>query len=235
MLILPIMSLKLKPASNASVKWFKTSSKTVPSDESTKKPTSVERQPVKQGQIVIISGPSGVGKTTVLKKLFATCQLPFVESVSATTRPRRSGETDGVSYRYMTPQQFKKHRENDDFLECCEVFGYGHWYGTLRDPVTTGLRSGNWVVLEVDVEGAAKVLKYYPDAITIFVHPGSLEELERRLRGRGTESEDALKRRLEVAKRELGASPSYRHIIINQSVQQTVNDICELLQQAEKN
>jgi guanylate kinase len=135
----------------------------------------------------------------------------------------------------MTPQQFEKHRENDEFLECCEVFGYGHWYGTLREPVTTGLRAGNWVVLEVDVDGAAKVLKHYPDAITIFIHPGSLEELERRLRGRGTESEDVLNRRLEVAKRELDASPTYRHIIINQSVQQTVNDICELLQQAEKN
>lgn len=135
----------------------------------------------------------------------------------------------------MTPQQFKKHRENGEFLECCEVFGYGHWYGTLLEPVTTGLQAGNWVVLEVDVEGAAKVLQHFPDAITIFIHPGSLEELERRLRGRGTEPEDVLKRRLEVAKREIDASPSYRHIVINQSVQQTVNDICELLQQAEKN
>lgn len=189
----------------------------------------------KPGQLVIISGPSGVGKTTVLRKLFATCQLPLEESVSATTRARRTGETDGVSYRYLTPEQFEKHRKNGDFLECCEVFGYGHWYGTLREPVTTGLAKGNWIVLEVDVEGAAKVLKHYPDAITIFIHPGSLEELERRLRGRGTETEEVLKRRLEVAKRELDASSTYRHIVINQSVQQTVNDICKLLQQAEKN
>ena len=204
-------------------------------NEPSKNSIGVPHRPPKPGQVVIISGPSGVGKTTVLKKLFATCGLPLEESVSATTRPQRPGETDGVSYRYMTPQQFEKHRENDDFLECCEVFGYGHWYGTLRKPVTTGLQAGKWVTLEVDVEGAAKVLKHYPDAITIFIHPGSLEELERRLRGRGTESEEALKRRLEVAKREIDASPSYRHIVINQSVEQTVNDICELLQQAEKN
>lgn len=199
------------------------------------KPMEQPRTPVREGKLVIISGPSGVGKTTVLKSLFATCPLPLEESVSATTRAQRPGETEGVSYRYLSPEQFEKHRQNGDFLESCEVFGYGHWYGTLREPVTTGLRAGNWVVLEVDVEGATKVLEHYPDAITIFIHPGSLEELERRLRGRGTESEDVLQRRLEVAKREIDASPMYRHIVINQSVQQTVNDLCELLQQAEKN
>ena len=192
-------------------------------------------QKTKPGKLVIISGPSGVGKTTVLKKLFSTCQLPLEESISATTRDQRPGETAGVSYRYLSHEQFRQHRENDDFLECCEVFGYGHWYGTLREPVTTGLKQGKWIVLEIDVEGAAKVLKHYPDAITIFIHPGSLEELENRLRGRGTETEEVLKRRLEVAKRELDASATYRQIVINQSVDQTVNDICQLLQQAEKN
>ena len=120
------------------------------------------------------------------------------------------------------------------FLNIARFSGYGHWYGTLRQPVTTGLERGDWIILEVDVEGAAKVLKTYPDAITIFIHPGSIEELERRLRGRGTESEEVLKRRLEVAQHELDASSIYRHIVINQSVEQTVNDICELLE-AERN
>ena len=188
----------------------------------------------KTGKVIIISGPSGVGKTSVLRKLFAQSKLPLVESVSATTRPQRKGETAGTSYHYLSQEQFKKHLENNDFLEYCEVFGYGHWYGTLRQPVTTGLEEGNWIVLEVDVEGAAKVLKTYPDAITIFIHPGSIEELERRLRGRGTESEEVLTRRLEVAKHELDASPIYRHIVINESVEQTANDICELLE-AERN
>lgn len=187
------------------------------------------------GRVVIISGPSGVGKTTVLKLLFANCPMPLVESVSATTRPMRPGETPGKSYHYLSPEEFEKRRDNEEFLECVEVFGRGHWYGTLKETVTTSLNDGKWIILEVDVEGAEKVLKHYPDAITIFIHPGSLEELERRLRGRKTETEDALQRRLEVAKRELDASETYRHKVINESVEQTANDICQLLQQAEKN
>lgn len=194
-----------------------------------------ETQPPAPGKLVIISGPSGVGKTTVLGQLFKKCTLPLIPSVSATTRPQRPGETEGASYHYQTDEQFQKHRKNDEFLECVEVFGYGHWYGTLREPVTTGLQAGNWIVLEIDVEGAAKVLKFYPDAITIFIHPGSLAELERRLRGRGTETESVLQRRLDVAKRELDASGTYQHIVINESVEQTVDDICQLLIQAEKN
>ncbi len=186
------------------------------------------------GQLVIISGPSGVGKTTVLKALFKNCPLPLQESVSATTRPKRPGETEGISYHYLTDEQFRRHRENDDFLECTEVFGRGHWYGTLREPVATGLSQGKWIVLEIDVEGAAKVLEYHPQAISIFIHPGSLEELEKRLRGRGTETAEALARRLEVARFELQQSEIYRHIVTNQSVEQTATDICKILQQVEK-
>jgi guanylate kinase len=186
------------------------------------------------GQLVIISGPSGVGKTTVLRSLFENCPLPLQESVSATTRPMRPGETEGISYHYLTDEQFLRHRQHDDFLERTEVFGRGHWYGTLREPVATGLAKGKWIILEIDVEGAAKVLKYYPDAISIFIHPGSLEELERRLRGRGTEPESALARRLEVASYELKQSEIYRHIVTNQSVEQTATDICKILQQVEK-
>jgi guanylate kinase len=186
------------------------------------------------GRLIILSGPSGVGKTTVLKQLFATCPLPLVESVSATTRPQRPGETEGKSYFFLTDQQFQQRQENEEFLECVEVFGRGFWYGTLKETVTSGLEGGNWILLEVDVEGCAKVLEFYPNAITIFIHPGSREELERRLRGRGTESEEILTRRLEVAQRELDASEKYQHIVINQSVEQTAADICKILQQAEK-
>ena len=183
----------------------------------------------KKGKLIIFSGPSGVGKTTILKLPHKECKLPIVESVSATTRLQRPGETDGVSYHYLTKDQFRTHIENDNFLEYTEVFGRGDLYGTLREPVDQALEDGKWIILELDVVGALKVLKIHPDAITIFVHPGSIEELENRLRGRGTESEDALKRRLEVAKTELEASTQYTNIVYNTSVEQTVDEICQLL------
>ena len=182
-----------------------------------------------------MSGPSGVGKTTILKTLFADCPLKIEESVSATTRPRRPGETDGESYHYLSDAQFRKHIENDEFLEYVEVFNRGHLYGTLRQPVVDALASGRSILLELDVAGALKVLKFYPSAITIFIHPGSLSELERRLRGRATDAEDAIQRRLEVARSEIEAAEHYQHIIYNQSVQQTATDICTLLMAAEKN
>ena len=182
-----------------------------------------------RGRLILFSGPSGVGKTTILKSLHEQCELPIVESVSATTRLQRPGETDGISYHYMSKDQFRTHIENDNFLEYTEVFGRGDLYGTLRKPVDLALDDGKWIILELDVVGALKVLKIHPDAITIFVHPGSIEELESRLRGRGTESEEALKRRLEVARTELEASSQYTNIVYNTSVEQTVDEICQLL------
>lgn len=185
-------------------------------------------------RLIIISGPSGVGKTTVLRQLLTDCPLPLVMSVSATTRSPRPRETPGVSYHFLTEQQFRERRENDEFLECVEVFGRGHWYGTLKEPVYTSLKQGKWVILEIDVAGAKRVWEQHPEAISIFIHPGSAEELERRLRKRGTESEKDLARRLEVGQQELNASANYKHIVTNKTVKQTVRDICVILQQEEK-
>lgn len=187
------------------------------------------------GKIIILSGPSGVGKTTILKDLFQDCELPLVESVSATTRKKRAGETDGISYHYLSREQFQAHVDRDEFLEYTEVFGRGDMYGTLSGPVEAAVQAGKWIILELDVVGAFKVLKIHPDAITIFIHPGSIAELERRLRGRGTESEAALRRRLEVAQGEMDASKQYSHIIYNSSVQQTVKEICQLLETIAEN
>src|SRR5690606_5758203 len=124
---------------------------------------------------------------------------------------------------------FERRRQAGEFLECKEVFGRGDWYGTLWSEVREGLARGEWVVLEIDVEGALAVLERWPDAITIFLHPGSLEELERRLRHRGTETESSLQRRLEVARRELEYLGRYQHEVINVSRDQTVRDICDIL------
>jgi guanylate kinase len=131
----------------------------------------------------------------------------------------------------MSADAFARHREAGEMLECFEVFGRGYWYGTPRLAVTTSLAEGKWVVLEIDVDGAQAVLREYPDAVTIFVTPGSMEELERRLRGRGTESEATIRRRLEVAGRELDRAATYRHIVVNDRIERAVAEICDILTQ----
>lgn len=185
-------------------------------------------------RIAIISGPSGAGKSTVVRRLLGDCRLPLRLSVSATTRKPREGEIDGLNYHFLSKDEFRKRQTANEFLECKEVFGRGEWYGTLRSSVSQGLAAGDWVVLEIDVEGCMSVLETYPDAVTIFVHVGTLEELEKRLRGRGTESEEAIRRRLEVAQRELTYLSRYRFEVINHTVEQAVAEICDILTRLEE-
>jgi guanylate kinase len=186
----------------------------------------------KSGKIVIISGPSGVGKSTVVHRLIETCPLPLKLSVSATTRAIRADDKPGENYIFMSKEEFQARINRNEFLEFAEVFGRGDLYGTLKRQVTSGLKSGKWIILEIDVEGAAKALRVFPGAITIFIHPGSLEELVRRLRNRNTDDEDAIQRRLEVARGELEASSIYRYIVINRSLDQTVREICQVLKKS---
>ena len=183
-------------------------------------------------RIVVFSGPSGVGKTTVVQRVLADCPLRLTLSTSATTREPRAGEVDGVDYHFLSDEDFARRREAGQFLECFEVFGRGHWYGTLRSEVATSLDAGKWVVLEIDVNGAMQVVEQYPDAITIFVRPASLDELERRLRGRGTETEEKIQRRLETARAELEFLDRYRYVVVNDTVEQAAKEICEILTQS---
>ena len=183
-----------------------------------------------QGRIVVISGPSGAGKTTVVKRLFQRCTR-LAASISATTRPPRPGEQQGVDYHFLTPQEFERRRQAGAFIECFEVFGRGYWYGTLWAEVTPSLEAGKWVVLEIDVQGALAVRQRYPGAITIFVRPSSSEELERRLTKRGTESAAAIERRLAVARHELACADQYQYQVLNDNVEQAVDRICEILVQ----
>ncbi|MCE9604152.1 MAG: guanylate kinase [Planctomycetia bacterium] len=181
------------------------------------------------GKLIVISGPSGAGKTTLLKRMYAECDAPLVAGVSATTRRPRPGETDGVDYHFLTLEEFRLRRERGEFLESFEVFGRGDWYGTLQSEVAPRLASGKWVVLEIDVQGTFAVLQHYPEAITIFIQPRSVEELERRLTARGTETREAIQRRLEVARREMMEAGAYRYHVTNDDVDTAVGELCRIL------
>jgi guanylate kinase len=184
--------------------------------------------PDRPGKLVVISGPSGVGKTTLLRKLLAACP-DLVPSVSATTRPPRHGERDGIDYHFLPAVEFDRRREAGEFLECCRVYGRQHWYGTLVDEVAPRLAAGKWVVLEIDVEGTLSILEKYPEAITIFVEPSHPDQLLERLRGRGTESPEAMARRLEVARRELLEAHRYRHRVVNEDVEEALGRVLNIL------
>ncbi|MEX1040470.1 MAG: guanylate kinase, partial [Pirellulaceae bacterium] len=184
-----------------------------------------------KGRLVILSGPSGSGKTTIVRELLARGDLNLQLSVSATTRKPRAGEKPGAHYHFLTPEEFHRKIDDGEFLEYVEVFRTGHWYGTLQEEVDRRLNGGIGVLLEIDVEGAMKVVERYPDAITIFLSPDSAEELERRLRARGTETEEAIQRRLSVASEETAQAHRYEFQVINRVDQTdaTVQEIANIL------
>jgi guanylate kinase len=153
----------------------------------------------------------------------------LVVSVSATTRPPRPGEQDGVDYRFLSDSEFRRRRDAGEFLECFEVYGRGYWYGTLRAAVSASIDAGQWVVLEIDVQGKQSVVQQLPGAVTFFVRPASLEVLEQRLRQRGTENEETIQRRLEVARQEWRFADQYDYQIVNDSIPQAVAEICQKL------
>jgi guanylate kinase len=181
--------------------------------------------------LIVLSGPSGVGKSTVLRRLLDRYPDRLRLSVSATTRPPRPGEQGGVDYHFLTADEFARRLADGEFLEACEVFGRGHWYGTLKSEVTPSPNGQKWVILDIDVEGAEKVRRQLPEVPTVFLRPSSEAELERRLRARGTESEEAIQRRLEVARRELAQADKYQFQVINDTVERAVDQISEILVQ----
>lgn len=176
----------------------------------------------KAGQLFVVSGPSGVGKGTVIKGLLAA-NMDMAVAVSATTRTPRPGEIHGQSYYFLSDPEFDVHVQSDAFLEWCWV--HDKRYGTLKSEVKRLQDSGHHVILEIDTQGAAKIKQSCADAHLIFIAPPKESDLEVRLRGRASDSEETITRRLLVAKKELACKDDYHIVIVNDVVDHAVNDI----------
>jgi|SRR5579884_326758 guanylate kinase len=179
------------------------------------------------GPLIIVSGPSGSGKSTVIARVLQEAKVPLRVSVSATTRPPRPGEREGVHYHFWTREQFLQQVQAGAFLEWAEV--HGNYYGTLRDEVEPYRAQGIGVILDIDVQGAAQVRQFCPDNVSIFLRTPSLEVLEQRLRARGTEDEASLARRLANARREMERIGEYDFVVVNDDLGKAVAEVRELL------
>jgi guanylate kinase len=185
-----------------------------------------------QGPLIIVSGPSGSGKSTVIARLLqemAAAGKPLHLSVSATTRAPRKGEVDRVHYHFWTSEQFARALAAGEFLEHAEVHGAS--YGTLRSEVDSYREQGVGVVLDIDVQGAAQIRKLYAEAVSVFLCASTLAAYEQRLRKRGTETEEAIRRRLAGAQRELARAREYDYQIINDDLDKAVADLRGVVEQ----
>lgn len=182
----------------------------------------------KKGKIFVISSPSGGGKTTIVRRILS--EFPeIIFSVSATTRPKRPDEIDGVHYFFLTEEQFIEKIKNDEFIEW-ERF-YDYYYGTLKTFVIDNIQNGKSVLLEIDVKGALSVKKIFPDAILIFIDVPTFEELVNRLNRRKTESEADLQKRIDRAKMELSYKDKFDYIFVNKDLEEVTSQIKSLIKE----
>lgn len=181
---------------------------------------------MKKGFLLVVSGPSGVGKGTVLHDLMNT-QKNLVYSVSATTRNKRDGEIEGVSYFYKTHDEFKQMIDDDEFLEYAKV--HNNYYGTPKEFVQRKINEGKIVVLEIDVQGAVNVKQNTENAVFIFLAPPSLSELKNRIVGRGTETEQDINVRMKNARKELEYIKYYDYLVINDHINSAINSVNEII------
>ncbi len=182
---------------------------------------------MKKGLLIIYSGPSGVGKGTVLKEFMKDESLNLKYSVSMTTRKPRNQEIEGVNYFFVTKEDFKKAIANDEILEYAEFVG--NYYGTPKSFVEEQRLLGYNVILEIEVDGAKQVMKNCKDAISIFIVPPSLEELEQRIRNRKTEDEEVIKKRLAKARREIEDVNLYDYVVCNDRVEDAAKIISKII------
>ena len=177
-------------------------------------------------RLFVLSGPSGTGKGTVCKEVLRQTDH-MVLSISATTRRPRAGEVDGKDYFFLTPEAFLSMEEQDELLEYAQFSE--NFYGTPRKYVESSLEEGNHVLLEIEVQGAMQVKKKMPEAVLIFLYPPSMEELEKRLRERGTDDDASIRRRLERAKEELKMLSAYDYAVENDRVEWATEKICAII------
>jgi len=190
----------------------------------------MNKQKDRKGKLVIVSGPSGVGKSTICKEVVKRLNNTYL-SVSATTRPKGETEVNGRDYWFISEEEFQRRVNKGLLLEYAEVFG--HLYGTPKDKVEEALEAGKTVILEIDVQGAKQVKVIYPDAEMIFILPPSQRELAERMRGRGRDDTAATEARLEEADDEIAAAwQYYRHMVINDYLGQAVGEVVEIIQQS---
>ena len=185
----------------------------------------------KRGILIILSGPSGVGKGTVRHEVFQHPELNLKYSISMTTRKPREGEQDGVDYFFVSRERFKQAIKNKELLEYTEFVG--NYYGTPRKYVEDLLNEGYNVMLEIEVEGAQRVMTLMPECISIFLVPPTLEELEYRIRNRRTESENIVKQRLEKAHKEMELQENYSYVVINKDVPAAEAEIVAIIRAAQ--
>lgn len=179
-----------------------------------------------KGTLVLFSGPSGVGKDTVLEVVLNK-NKDLQKSVSLTTREIRENEIDGKDYYFISQSDFDKMVENNEVLEFAQ---YGkNFYGTPKAPIDKWLDEGKIIILKIEVQGAKQIKELYPDAVGIFIMPPSMDELEKRLRLRGTESEDDIKRRLDIAKNEMEKSVDYDYLVINDEVDLASENVLDIV------
>lgn len=184
---------------------------------------------MKRGLLIVLSGPSGVGKGTVREKLFQDESLNLAYSISMTTRLPRPKEQNGVDYFFVTKEEFEKNIESGELLEHAQFVG--NYYGTPKSYVEQLLDEGKNVVLEIEVQGALQVISKCPDALTIFLVPPSFEELERRIRGRRTEAEEVVRERLDKARKEIATKDEYKYVVENDNVLAAKEKIAKIIKE----